>query len=176
MPPCQRHTTAVLSDLNQQEAIDCGENLPWSSQQTAALLLSVRNLTDSLHKHQLRGRRMSQRHACWCVFSCFMCVVLQKCCLRCQIGGINLQTESIKCQNVCKSPRKFLKVRVMSSYGFFCPTTRSKTLYELSRRTTKAANLEPIAQLAAVNSFGATVGSCPFVFQMTPSHSDHSWG
>lgn len=144
MPPCQRHTTAVLSDLNQQEAIDCGENLPWSSQQTAALLLSVRNLTDSLHKHQLRGRRMSQRHACWCVFSCFMCVLLQKCCLRCQTGGINLQTESIKCQNVSKSPCcKFLKVRVMSSYGFFCPTTRSKTLYELSRMTTKAADLEP---------------------------------
>ncbi|XP_073337693.1 uncharacterized protein [Pagrus major] len=37
-----------------EEAIECGENLPWSTQQTAALLLLMRNLTDGLHKHQLR--------------------------------------------------------------------------------------------------------------------------
>uniref|UniRef100_A0A671X673 Si:ch1073-126c3.2 n=1 Tax=Sparus aurata TaxID=8175 RepID=A0A671X673_SPAAU len=47
-----------------KEAIDCGENLPWSSQQTAALLLSVRNLTDSLHKHQLRECQGAEPEKC----------------------------------------------------------------------------------------------------------------
>lgn len=46
-----------------QVVVECGEKLPseWSAQQTAALLLSMRTLTDTLHKYQLKGRRMSQR-------------------------------------------------------------------------------------------------------------------
>ncbi|KAF7658013.1 hypothetical protein LDENG_00018970 [Lucifuga dentata] len=39
-----------------QTAVECGNKLQshWSPNQTAALLLSMRNLTDSLHKHQLK--------------------------------------------------------------------------------------------------------------------------
>ncbi|XP_036980322.1 uncharacterized protein si:ch1073-126c3.2 [Acanthopagrus latus] len=47
-----------------KEAVDCGENLPWSSQQTAALLLSMRNLTDSLHKRQLRECQGAEPKEC----------------------------------------------------------------------------------------------------------------
>ncbi len=68
MPHCQRNKT-VLSDINQQMAAECGESMSWSVQETAALLLAMRNLTDTLHKHQLKGRRMSQRHVCLCVLA-----------------------------------------------------------------------------------------------------------
>ncbi|XP_070771565.1 uncharacterized protein [Enoplosus armatus] len=44
--------TALFQHLS--VAVECGENLPWSAEQTAALLLSMRNLTDTLLKHQLR--------------------------------------------------------------------------------------------------------------------------
>lgn len=38
---------------------ECGESpaTEWSGQQTAALLLSMRTVTDTLHKHQQNGRR-----------------------------------------------------------------------------------------------------------------------
>ncbi|XP_026211456.1 uncharacterized protein si:ch1073-126c3.2 [Anabas testudineus] len=46
--------TQLLDDL--KVAVECGESLlsAWSTQQRAALLLSMKNLTDSLHKHQLK--------------------------------------------------------------------------------------------------------------------------
>lgn len=78
-----------------------------------------------------------------CVLLFYVRSSSSECCLRCQIGGINLPTESTKYQNVSKSPHcKFLIVRVMSPYGFFCPAVSLKTLYLLSRMAKKAANLE----------------------------------
>ncbi|KAK9541247.1 hypothetical protein VZT92_001306 [Zoarces viviparus] len=37
-------------------AVECGETLPsaWSPQETAALVLSMRSMTDTLHRHQLQ--------------------------------------------------------------------------------------------------------------------------
>ncbi|KAM7385231.1 hypothetical protein PAMP_001325 [Pampus punctatissimus] len=46
--------------------VECGENLPshWSTQQTAALLHSMRNLTDTLHKHQLKECQDAEPNNC----------------------------------------------------------------------------------------------------------------
>ncbi|XP_076599934.1 uncharacterized protein LOC143328603 isoform X2 [Chaetodon auriga] len=45
-------------------AVECAESLPWSSQQTAALLLSMTNLTDALHTHQLRECQGAEPEKC----------------------------------------------------------------------------------------------------------------
>ncbi|XP_070834448.1 uncharacterized protein [Chaetodon trifascialis] len=45
-------------------AVECAESLPWSSQQTAALLLSMTNLTDALHAQQLRECRGVEPEKC----------------------------------------------------------------------------------------------------------------
>ncbi|XP_022603906.1 uncharacterized protein LOC111223887 [Seriola dumerili] len=50
-------------------AVECGDNLTnltsaWSAQQTAAVLLSMRNLADSLHKHQLKGCQSAEPKQC----------------------------------------------------------------------------------------------------------------
>ncbi|XP_056250729.1 uncharacterized protein si:ch1073-126c3.2 [Seriola aureovittata] len=47
-------------------AVECGDNLTsaWSEQQTAAVLLSMRNLADSLHKHQLKGCQSAEPKQC----------------------------------------------------------------------------------------------------------------
>lgn len=47
---------AVVSVMNQQGAVKCSENLQMSAEQAAALLLSMRNLTDTLYDHQLKGK------------------------------------------------------------------------------------------------------------------------
>ncbi|XP_071336094.1 uncharacterized protein [Trachinotus anak] len=44
-------------------ALECGENLP-SAQQSAALLLSLRNLADSLHKQQLKDCQSAEPKKC----------------------------------------------------------------------------------------------------------------
>ncbi|XP_072246637.1 uncharacterized protein [Leuresthes tenuis] len=45
---------------------ECGETPPpsWSAQQTAALLMYTRNLSDSLHRHQLRGCKDAEPKQC----------------------------------------------------------------------------------------------------------------
>ncbi|KAK2824638.1 hypothetical protein Q5P01_021813 [Channa striata] len=52
---CTSQMFEVLSQ-NLKAAIGCGENLPpaMTAEQTATLLQSMKNLTDSLHKHQLK--------------------------------------------------------------------------------------------------------------------------
>ncbi|XP_035519788.1 uncharacterized protein si:ch1073-126c3.2 isoform X2 [Morone saxatilis] len=44
------------------KVVECGENVSWSAKQTEALLLSLRNLTDSLHEHQLKVRNETLPH------------------------------------------------------------------------------------------------------------------
>ena len=53
--------TSALSGAHQQVAAECGYTL--ADQRLAELLLSARHLTDALHRHQLKGRRMSRRLA-----------------------------------------------------------------------------------------------------------------
>nr|XP_046257580.1 uncharacterized protein si:ch1073-126c3.2 [Scatophagus argus] len=45
-------------------AAECGEHLPWSAEQTAALLLSIRNLNNNLHKHQLNDCQGAEPTRC----------------------------------------------------------------------------------------------------------------
>ncbi|XP_060942663.1 uncharacterized protein si:ch1073-126c3.2 [Limanda limanda] len=49
-----------------KEAAESGENLPpgWSSQQSAALMGSMRHLTDILHKHQLKDCQLAEPKLC----------------------------------------------------------------------------------------------------------------
>ncbi|XP_069565383.1 uncharacterized protein [Brachyistius frenatus] len=49
-----------------KEAAECVENLPsdWSTGQTAALLTSVKNVTDMLHKHQLTDCQGAEPEKC----------------------------------------------------------------------------------------------------------------
>ncbi|XP_038588312.1 uncharacterized protein LOC119913069 [Micropterus salmoides] len=54
--------TTVLSDIHQQVAAQCVENL--SAQQTAALLFSTRDLSDALHKHQLKECQDAEPKEC----------------------------------------------------------------------------------------------------------------
>ncbi|XP_029305044.1 uncharacterized protein LOC115019694 [Cottoperca gobio] len=60
--------TQHLEDLSAalKVAVECGENLlsAWSPVQTASLLLSMRNLTDTLHKHQLKECRSAEPQKC----------------------------------------------------------------------------------------------------------------
>ncbi|XP_044069703.1 uncharacterized protein si:ch1073-126c3.2 isoform X2 [Siniperca chuatsi] len=51
----------LLADL--KVAVECGENLSWSAQQAAALLLSMRNLTDTL-QHQLKKCQAAEPKKC----------------------------------------------------------------------------------------------------------------
>lgn len=67
---CQRNRAAAVSDFIQQVAAECGENPPWSAEQSAAVLLSMRNLTAALHKHHLRGgTRVRDTFDFVCMFS-----------------------------------------------------------------------------------------------------------
>ncbi|XP_019946445.2 uncharacterized protein [Paralichthys olivaceus] len=52
--------------LDLKEVAECGENLlsTWTSQQTAALLLSMRNLTGLLHQHQLKECQHAEPKKC----------------------------------------------------------------------------------------------------------------
>ncbi|KAI3363483.1 hypothetical protein L3Q82_012094, partial [Scortum barcoo] len=56
--------TSVVSDFGQQMAADCGKTLSWDPQQTASLLLSIRDVTDALHKHQLKECRDAEPKQC----------------------------------------------------------------------------------------------------------------
>lgn len=44
----------------QQAAAECGQNLTWSREQAAAVVISMRSLTDLLHKHLQKGRRRNE--------------------------------------------------------------------------------------------------------------------
>ncbi|XP_054456437.1 uncharacterized protein si:ch1073-126c3.2 [Anoplopoma fimbria] len=61
---CSSQTQHLSAEL--EVAIECGENLTsgWSTQRTAALLLSLRDLTDTLHKHQLQECRGAEPNKC----------------------------------------------------------------------------------------------------------------
>uniref|UniRef100_A0A3B4G2H5 Si:ch1073-126c3.2 n=1 Tax=Pundamilia nyererei TaxID=303518 RepID=A0A3B4G2H5_9CICH len=74
---CVAHETIPLNCSSQAElwerlsadlsvAVECGENPPssWTAQQTAALELYMRNLTDTLHKHQLKECQGSEPTQC----------------------------------------------------------------------------------------------------------------
>ncbi|KAE8281080.1 hypothetical protein D5F01_LYC21663 [Larimichthys crocea] len=47
-----------------EEALQCGEALPWSGQQTAALLLSLSSLTHRLQQHQLKECQGAEPQNC----------------------------------------------------------------------------------------------------------------
>ncbi|KAM3606701.1 uncharacterized protein V6R79_021643 [Siganus canaliculatus] len=50
--------------LGLQGAVECGENLPWTHEQAAALLVSMKNLTDNLHKHQMKACQGAEPKQC----------------------------------------------------------------------------------------------------------------
>ncbi|XP_074503416.1 uncharacterized protein LOC141774562 [Sebastes fasciatus] len=49
-----------------KEAVECGDKLPsaWSSQETATLLLTMKNLTDTLHRQQLKECKGADPKSC----------------------------------------------------------------------------------------------------------------
>uniref|UniRef100_A0A8C4EJF7 Si:ch1073-126c3.2 n=1 Tax=Dicentrarchus labrax TaxID=13489 RepID=A0A8C4EJF7_DICLA len=57
-------SSAVRNETHLQVAVECGENLQLSAEQTAVLLLSVRNLADSLHKHHLKECQGAEPKEC----------------------------------------------------------------------------------------------------------------
>lgn len=67
---CQTNTIVVMFKMYQQVAEECRGNLTWSREQAASTLISLRILTDLLHKHLQDGRM-------WC--SQYLKVVLSSC-------------------------------------------------------------------------------------------------
>ncbi|XP_042358584.1 uncharacterized protein LOC121954908 [Plectropomus leopardus] len=62
-PKCDLQKT-LLNHL--KEAEECGEDLPseWSTEATAKVLLTMKNLTETLHKHQLKGCQGAEPQKC----------------------------------------------------------------------------------------------------------------
>lgn len=50
----------IVVKIYQQAAAECGQNLTWSREQAAAAVISMRSLTDLLHKHLQKGRKRNK--------------------------------------------------------------------------------------------------------------------
>lgn len=53
---------AVMRRSNQQEVVECRDNLSWSSEDLASVLLSTMKLKDVLQEQQLKGVFVSSLH------------------------------------------------------------------------------------------------------------------
>lgn len=62
--------TSAVADFTQKVAAECGEapSSQWSEDQAAKMLMFMRNLTETLYKHQMKGRKTS--HMWTPVISC----------------------------------------------------------------------------------------------------------